>query len=60
MRGLWAMERAAAETRISERTGRPLALLMMDLDGFKALNGTGRDLRFVASRKRGLAPGTLS
>jgi diguanylate cyclase (GGDEF)-like protein len=33
-------EQAAAETRLSERTGRPLALLMMDLDGFKGLNDT--------------------
>lgn len=33
-------EQAAAEMRLSERTGRPLALLMMDLDGFKGLNDT--------------------
>lgn len=33
-------EQAAAELRLSERTGRPLALLMMDLDGFKGLNDT--------------------
>jgi diguanylate cyclase (GGDEF)-like protein len=31
-------EEAAAEMRLSERTGRPLALLMMDLDEFKGLN----------------------
>ncbi|HEY1646700.1 MAG TPA: GGDEF domain-containing protein [Terracidiphilus sp.] len=33
-------EQAAAEMRLSERTGRPLALLMMDLDEFKRLNDT--------------------
>jgi diguanylate cyclase (GGDEF)-like protein len=33
-------EQAAAEMRRAERTGKPLALLMMDLDGFKVLNDT--------------------
>jgi diguanylate cyclase (GGDEF)-like protein len=33
-------EQAGAEMRVSKRTGRPLALLMMDLDGFKGLNDT--------------------
>lgn len=33
-------ERAAGQVRLAQRTGIPLALLMMDLDSFKVLNDT--------------------
>lgn len=54
-------EAAAEETRLSEATGKPLALIMMDIDLFKALNDEwghpfgDEAVRAVASVLRGVA-----